>query len=63
MITGDSLYIAVETGRRAGIISRTDKVVFLEGKNNLVSEFEEGRSELTGSNMGNNRIFKGTIIN
>jgi magnesium-transporting ATPase (P-type) len=29
MITGDNIYIAVETGRRAGIISKDEKVIIL----------------------------------
>ena len=32
MITGDNIYIAVETARRAGILKPDEKVVFLEGK-------------------------------
>lgn len=34
MITGDSLYIAAETARRAGIIGNKEKIVFLPGKYN-----------------------------
>lgn len=34
MITGDNIYIAVETAKRAGMIQRNDKVVFLDGKSN-----------------------------
>lgn len=58
MITGDSLYIAVETGRRAGIIGRGEKVVFLEGKNNALSGGEQANG-----NVENNRVFRGIIIN
>lgn len=32
MITGDNIYIAVETGMRATIISPSEKVILLEGK-------------------------------
>ena len=35
MITGDNIYIAVETARRCGIIGKHDKVVLLEGSRNL----------------------------
>jgi magnesium-transporting ATPase (P-type) len=35
MITGDNIYIAVETARRAGIINPDQKVVFLEGNRNM----------------------------
>ena len=31
MITGDNIYIAVETARRGGILKPHEKVVFLEG--------------------------------
>lgn len=34
MITGDNIYIAVESAKRAGILSSEDQIVFLEGKNN-----------------------------
>lgn len=33
MITGDNGFIAVETARRAGIITSFDKVIILEGHN------------------------------
>lgn len=32
MITGDNIYIAVETGFRAGILVEGEKVVLLEGR-------------------------------
>ena len=32
IITGDNIYIAVETARRAGILAPNEKIVFLEGK-------------------------------
>ena len=32
MITGDNIFIAVETGFRAGIIRTEDKVVLIEGR-------------------------------
>lgn len=32
MITGDNIFIAVETGYRAGIIRIEDKVVLIEGR-------------------------------
>lgn len=35
MITGDNIYIAVETARRAGILGLDEKVVFLEGNRNI----------------------------
>ena len=52
MITGDSLFIAVETAKRAGIIDKQEKVVFLQGKMNadVVSRYE------------GHRIFTGILI-
>jgi magnesium-transporting ATPase (P-type) len=41
MITGDNIYIAVETARRAGIINMDDKVIFLEGSRNILHIDEE----------------------
>ena len=35
MITGDNIYIAVETARRAGIVKPDERIVFLEGKKQL----------------------------
>jgi magnesium-transporting ATPase (P-type) len=32
MITGDNIFIAVETGFRCGILKSDEKVVLLEGK-------------------------------
>lgn len=32
MITGDNVYIAMETGIRCGMLSRQDKIIVLEGK-------------------------------
>jgi magnesium-transporting ATPase (P-type) len=32
MITGDNIYIAIETAIRCGIISRKDEIMVLEGK-------------------------------
>jgi len=32
MITGDNIYIAVETGYRAGILKEGQKVLLLEGR-------------------------------
>ena len=33
IITGDNIYIAVETARRAGIIAEHEKVLYFEGNN------------------------------
>jgi magnesium-transporting ATPase (P-type) len=32
IITGDNIFIAVETGVRAGVISASDQVILLEGR-------------------------------
>lgn len=32
MITGDNIFIAVETGFRAGILRENEKIVLLEGR-------------------------------
>ena len=32
MITGDNIYIAIETAAKAGIIQRKDPIIVLEGK-------------------------------
>lgn len=50
IITGDNIYIAVETAVRAGIISQNDQVVLLEGakqENNFI---------------GTSRTFKGVLL-
>ena len=49
MITGDNIYIAVETGYRAGILKENEKVLLLEGRKQVVSD-------------SNDRVFKGTTI-
>lgn len=57
MITGDNIYIAVETARRSGIIGMNDKVVFLEGNRNLLN------SVILNNNTEHfTRMFQGTII-
>lgn len=58
MITGDNIYIAVETARRSGIIGMNDKVVFLEGNRNLLNSviLKDGNQEQF------TRMFQGTII-
>ena len=33
IITGDNIYIAIETAIRCGILSKSEKVLVLEGKN------------------------------
>lgn len=33
MITGDNIYIAIQTARRAGVINLNDEVILLEGRN------------------------------
>lgn len=62
MITGDSLYIAAETGRRAGILGLGEKVVFLEGKNCVKMEGEDLRVGVEGEDAGRNRMFQGIVI-
>ena len=32
MITGDNIYIAIETAAKAGIVKREDPIIVLEGK-------------------------------
>lgn len=49
MITGDNIFIAVETGYRAGIVKADEKVLLLEGR----------KQENDGSTS---RIFKGITI-
>lgn len=57
MITGDNIYIAVETARRSGILSDGEKVVFLEGNRNI------GHSTRVNEEQGKfSRIFQGTMI-
>lgn len=41
MITGDNIYIAIETAMRCGILARKDEVIVLEGS----SAFSSGHSE------------------
>jgi magnesium-transporting ATPase (P-type) len=57
MITGDNIYIAVETARRAGIIGAEEKIIFLEGNRNIskLLEVEKEKGEFS-------RVFKGTLI-
>ena len=45
MITGDNIYIAVETARRAGILKSGDKVVLLEGRNQNKSKVYKSRKQ------------------
>lgn len=55
MITGDSLFIAAETARRAGIIDKKEKVVLLSGKANYeVSNLYIGKRIFKGLLIGNN---------
>lgn len=57
MITGDNIYIAVETARRAGILGINEKVVILEGERNIRNSVtvKEGKGKFT-------RIFQGLVI-
>jgi hypothetical protein len=48
MITGDNIYIAVETGVRAGIITKDEKVILLEGRKQKFN--------------GTERIFTGILL-
>ena len=51
MITGDNVYIAIETAIRSGIIDRTQEVVVIEGRdqNPMNTNFEESDLTLVGS--------------
>lgn len=49
MITGDNIYIAVETGYRARILKEGEKVLLLEGRKQPESD-------------SNERVFKGITI-
>ncbi len=33
MITGDNIYIAIETAIRCGILARNEEIIVIEGKN------------------------------
>lgn len=50
IITGDNIFIAVETGTRASIITNEEKVILLEGRKQ--AEFKEGTT----------RTFKGILL-
>ena len=41
MITGDNIFIAVETGSRAGLVDRNEKIILLEGRKQ--PEFIKGK--------------------
>lgn len=58
------MYIAVETGRRAGIVGRKEKVVFLEGRRNGAVRMmrDDGEQGEQREGTGLNRVFIGTII-
>ena len=46
IITGDNIYIAVETAFRSGILRDNERVILLEGKKQ--SRYQEGRREYEG---------------
>lgn len=54
IITGDNIFIAVETGMRAGIIERDQPVILLQGKNQDQAKLAQEVGK---------RKFKGTILN
>ena len=46
IITGDNIYIAVETALRSGILEEKEKVILLEGKKQL--GYQEGKKTFEG---------------
>lgn len=43
MITGDNIYTAIETGRRAGIVDIEKKLIILLGENQQMNSYQKGQ--------------------
>ena len=63
IITGDNIYIAVETAIRSGILEEGSRVIILEGKEQEPEKREnENKEKKIDNEKGKSRTFKGKLL-